>query len=130
MSKNANRRNPPIRHLHPTVYWAILGLTLWYVVAVWFGFSGGSYVDYLLAVVTGFIFIAVALPLIAWIVWRRNRDRPTRHRETFADWASAEVDIGPGGKVKGTIAAVEILLPIAAITLGMIGFAIITFLGT
>jgi hypothetical protein len=131
MNNKANRQDQPVfRHLHPTIYWAIVGLTAWYVVAVWFGFSGGSYADYLLAVVTGFIFIAVALPVVAWAVWRQSRNRGTKHSETFSDWASAEVDVGPGGKVKGTTAAIEILLPIAAITFGMIGFAIIAFLAS
>jgi hypothetical protein len=137
MSKNAIRQNQPaVRHLHPTVYWAIIGLTLWYVVAVWFGFSGSNYADYVLMVVTLFILISVALPIVAWVIWRQNRDRGdtktkggSKHSETFSDWASAEIDVGPGGKVKGTTAAIEVLLPIAAVTFGMIAFAIITFLG-
>lgn len=131
MSNKANHQDQPaLRHLHPTVYWTIIGLTVWYVIAIWIGFAGSFYTDYLLAVVTGFIFISIAVPVVAWTVWRRNRGHATKHRETFSDWASSEIDIGLCGNVKGTTAAIEILLPIAAITFGMIGFAIITFLAS
>src|SRR6266513_1770872 len=47
--------------LHPAVYMALVGLTLWLGLAIWgFGYDGQT--DYLLAIVNGFLFIAVAIP--------------------------------------------------------------------
>jgi hypothetical protein len=127
MNRTADGRNRPVsKHLHPMVYEAIVGLALWYVLSVWLGFAGGSYTDYLLTVATSFVFGALALPLISWRVWRHNR-RPGAVREnteSFSDWVLGDVDIGDG-RVSGTTAIVEILLPIAAVALGMTAFAIL-----
>jgi hypothetical protein len=127
MNRTADGRNRPVsKHLHPLVYEGVIGLALWYVLSVWLGFAGGSYTDYLLTVVTFFVFGALALALITWRVWRHSR-RPGDVREdtkTFNDWALGEVDIGEG-RVSGTTALVEILLPIAAVAFGMTAFAIL-----
>jgi hypothetical protein len=127
MDRTADGRNRAIsKHLHPFAYEAIIGLALWYVLSVWLGFAGGSYTDYLLTVVSFFVFGALALPLITWRVWRHSR-RPAAVREnaeSFNDWALGEVDIGDS-RVSGTTALVEILLPIAAVAFGMTAFAIL-----
>src|SRR5437867_13118761 len=49
------------RNLHSMVYIALVGLVLWLVLATW-GFGYDSQTDYLLAIVTGFLIIAVAIP--------------------------------------------------------------------
>src|SRR5262247_1282016 len=50
-----------VRVLHPAVYMALVCLTAWRGVAIWgFGYDGQT--DYLLAIVTGFLVIAVAIP--------------------------------------------------------------------
>jgi hypothetical protein len=127
MNRTVNGRNRPVsKHLHPLAYAAIIGLALWYVLSVWLGFAGDGGTDYLLTVATFFILGALALPLIAWRVWRQSR-RPGAVRgntEAFNDWALGEVDIGEG-RVSGTTALVEILLPIAAVAFGMTAFAIL-----
>jgi hypothetical protein len=127
MDRTADGRNRPVsKHLHPLVYEAIIGLALWYVLSVWLGFAGGGYTDYLLTVATFFVFGALALPLISWRVWHQSR-RPGGVRdntEPFNDWALSEVEIG-NGRIRGTTALVEILLPIAAVAFGMTAFAIL-----
>lgn len=64
--------------------------------------------------------------MIAWRVWRHNRgtDIGRKARENFRDWAHRDFDIGQG-HVSGSEAAIEILLPIAAVAFGMTAFAII-----
>jgi hypothetical protein len=50
-SQQASKRIVSV--LHPAVYVALVGLTLWLAVAIWgFGYDGQT--DYLLAIVTGF----------------------------------------------------------------------------
>jgi hypothetical protein len=118
--------------LHPWVYAAIAGLAACYVVAIWFGFAGSGYTDYLLAIASFFILGALALPFIAWRVWRGNHaaedksdDRQVfRDWEAFRNWALGEFDIGQG-HVSGLTAAVEILLPVAAVAVGMLAFAVL-----
>jgi hypothetical protein len=127
MSKATGRTDRPVSaRLHPLVQIAIAALALLYIVAVWFGFAGSGYTDYLLVVVTLFVCGALALPLAAWLVWRRNR-RPgaaNKNRKPFHDWARSEFDIGQG-HITGAAATVEILLPIAAVAFGMAAFAIV-----
>jgi hypothetical protein len=125
MSKDANRR-PASSRLHPWIYAAIFGLALFYILSAWFGFAGSGYTDYLLMIASFFVLGALALPFIAWRAWRHSRGlRAEREgRETFRQWARGEFDIGQG-HVSGATAAVEILLPIAAVAFGMMAFAIV-----
>jgi hypothetical protein len=126
MEQNGNGRDRPVSdELHPLVYMAIIGLVLWFVVSVW-GFGGDGYTDYLLAVVTGFMVIAVAIPLVLWRIGRKQQ-RPTQVKERskpLGEWAAGEFDTWQD-RVKGTNAAVEVLLPIAAIAFGMTAFGIV-----
>jgi len=118
------RHDAPVSdRLHPLVYAAIAGLALWLVVSVW-GFAGAGYTDYLLAVVSGFIFIAVAIPFMLWLNWRRGNEEARAHGGTFREWASGDFDTWQC-RVKGSNAALEILLPIAAVAFGMTAFALV-----
>jgi hypothetical protein len=73
--------------LHPAVYVALVGLTSWLVLAIWgFGYDGQT--DYLLAIVTGFLVIAVAIPsTLALMVHRQsNSDEPPPKRRSGNGW--------------------------------------------
>ncbi|UCI08466.1 hypothetical protein [Mesorhizobium sp. B1-1-8] len=110
------------RGLHAWVYFAMVGLAACYALSAWIGFGGG-YDAYLLAVVTGFIVMAVALPAIAGRVWRHHRSG-THAATTFADWVEGDFDTGEH-PMKARTAAIEILLPLAAVAFGMTAFAIL-----
>jgi hypothetical protein len=128
MSKKVVRHKRPVsKHLHPFVYLVIVGLALWLALSVW-GFAEDRYADYLLAVVSGFVFIAVAIPAILWWMVRKNQgaDAARAKDESFRDWASGEFDTWQD-RVKGMNAAIEILLPIAAVAFGMTAFAIVMY---
>jgi hypothetical protein len=102
--------------LHPAVYCAIVGLAVWLVVAVWVFFSGsGSYTSLALAVVTGFIVVAVGLPLI---LSRVGRGGTQRHPVPYRDWAHGEFEVWDA-HLGGRDAALQVLLPIAAAAVGM-----------
>jgi hypothetical protein len=128
MTKDASTK-PVSKRLHPMVNAAIIGLALWFVFSVWLGFAGSEYTDYLLTVASLFVFGSLALPLIAWSVWRHNR-KPGAGRESqedFRDWAVGDLDTQPG-RVSATTATIEILLPIAAVAFGMTAFAIVALM--
>jgi hypothetical protein len=121
--KSATRR--VTTWLHPGVHAAVIGLVLWFVVWVW-SFAGAGVTDYLLFIVSGFIFIAVSLPLILSRVGcthgdaAKGDDKPA----SFRDWARWDFDTWQG-PLTGTQAAMQILLPIAAAAFGMMALGIV-----
>src|SRR5262245_30608949 len=122
---NYDKRGPVTSDLHPVVYSALLGFVLLLVLAVW-GFARDSYADYLLASVSGFIFIFVAIPATLYLMARSQQDEQGGERGSFRDWRKGEFDTWQD-QVKGTNAVIEILLPIAAIAIGMTAFAIVLY---
>jgi hypothetical protein len=106
----------------------IIGFTAWFALAVW-GFAGGGITDYLLAIVSGFMLMAVGLPLIIAHVWRKHRPADDAAADadaplSFRDWAAADFGIWDG-RLRGAQAAILIALPIAAAAIGMTAFAIV-----
>jgi hypothetical protein len=116
---NANQDSKISDSLHPLVNMAIIGLVLMFVAAVWMFFDSGPYEAWLDVVVTGLFVIAIAVPALLWLTWRRNADgaRDDSHL-SFHDWAVGDFDTLTG-PVKGANATVEVLLPIAAVAVGM-----------
>jgi hypothetical protein len=121
---------PALDHVHPFVYAAVIGLALWFVASAVLGFGSDGYTDFLLVVVGGFIVIAVAIPCVLLLVWYRHRDVDASQegrggqRETFRDWAAGDLDTWQD-RPAASNAAVEILLPIAAVAFGMTAFGIV-----
>ncbi len=116
--------------LHPRVYTAMAALGAWLAAAVW-AFGSDSYTDYLLAIVSGFIFVVIALAYVLSRVGTRDpgartlrKTEAAQQEETFRDWALGEFDTWQD-RVKAANAAVEVLLPIAAIAFGMTAFGIV-----
>ena len=115
-----------VRDLHPAIYMALVGLTLWLGLAIWgFGYDGQT--DYLLAIVSGFLFIAIAIPsTLALMVHRQKNsdERKSSGEASFKEWMTGNFDTWQD-RVKGHNAAVEVLLPMAAIAIGMTAFVIV-----
>jgi hypothetical protein len=110
--------------LHPRVYEILIVLAAWFALAVW-NFAGGGITDYLLFVVSGFVFVAVMLPLILSRVGHNdpahgaNVDAKEHAQEpSLHEWAASDYDTWTG-KLSGAAAATQILLPIAAAAVGM-----------
>ena len=117
-------------NLHPAVYMALVGLTLWLGLAIWgFGYDGQT--DYLLAIVNGFLFIALAIPATLALMAYRQRNSDERKSSggdaSLREWMTGDFDTWQD-RVKGRNAAVEVLLPMAAIAIGMTAFAIVLYL--
>ncbi len=129
IDQNADAAAPVTKRLHPRVYVLLVALALWFALAVW-SFAGGGVTDYLLFIVSGFIFVAVALPLILSRVGHGN-DAPDNEtaadavaRRSLRDWAALDFDTW-AGRLSGTEAAVQILLPIGAAAIGMTAIGIV-----
>jgi hypothetical protein len=105
------------------IYAALIGFVAWMALAAW-GFAGPGYADFSLAIVTGLLIVAVVIPLILWRVWSANSDTPPDNRMSFGEWRSSQFETWQD-RVKGSNAAAEILLPIAAAAVGMTVFAIV-----
>lgn len=112
--------------LHPFVYLAIVGLTLWLVVSL-FEFTGDSYADYLLVVVAGFFAVAAAIPIVLWRMACHHDHANGQGCGSLREWQTGEFAIWQG-RLKGREAAVQILLPIAAVAFGMTAFGLVLIL--
>jgi hypothetical protein len=115
-------RHRVTRRLHPRVYALMIGLAFWLVLSAWL-FAGGGVVDYLLVIVSGFIAIAVALPLILSRVGHIDDAKDDDALQSFRDWSTADFDTWQG-RLSGAQAATQILLPIAAVAIGMTVFGV------
>ncbi len=110
---NANQDRPISDSLHPLVNIAIISLVLMFVAAVWVFFDSGPYEAWLDVVVTGLFVIAIAIPTLLWLTWRRNADSARDDSQlSFRDWAAGDFNTLTG-PVKGANATAEVLLPIA-----------------
>lgn len=113
------------RGIHPAIYVAIAGLALLFIAcAATFAAHNDSY--YVIAIACGFIAAAVGLPYQLWRVRRHGhdpRDMSLSHR-TLWGWLNADLDIWQA-RIKGRDAAVAILLPIVAVSIGLLCLAIV-----
>jgi hypothetical protein len=117
--RNANQDRRISDSLHPLVNLAIIGLVLMFVAAVWMFFDSDRYGAWLDVVVTGLFVIAIAIPALCWLTWCRNANGTSENgHPSFRDWAMGEFDTWTG-PVEGANATAEVLLPIAAVAVGM-----------
>ena len=125
MSRNAHRPTKRITdRLHPGLYVVLVALGLWFVLSAW-AFGGDGYTDYLLVVASGLVFIAMAIPLTLWRIRRHHSHGEEPPSGSLREWASTSEFRTWQDRVKTKNAAIEILLPIAAVAFGMSIFAII-----
>jgi len=108
------------------VFKVMLGLAGLFVLAAW-GFAGGGFTGIVLAVVSYVILVYAGLVLLLWLTGRRHprTDLGGEHRpDLFGRWTRREVEISTG-PVRGSLAAIETLLPIAAVAVGMVALAVV-----
>ena len=122
--------------LHLLVQKAAAGLLIWFVVAAWLLFGGAGYIDLALAMMSMLVFMAIAIPCSIWRadVAARRQDRSASTRgladvaeapsETFAAWLQGHFATWTGEE-KSSTAAVEVLLPLAAVAFGLTAIGIV-----
>jgi hypothetical protein len=120
--------NAPCDELHPIVYRSIVGLTIWLVLSIWLLFDRGTYVSLNLAIITVFFVIVVGIPVVLAFTWRRNSVVHERDQvaTSFREWTRSEFATLTGG-LSGREAAMQILLPIAAVAIGMTIFGLVFY---
>jgi hypothetical protein len=109
--------------LHPTVFRAMVGIAAWVVLAAWGLFADRGRFFLVLAVVTWLVTVAVVLSTILARIGRRDRRR-VQANSRFRDWADGDFGLWEG-RIKGSVAATEIFIPLMAVAIGMTLFAIV-----
>ena len=118
---NGDAQRPSTSRLHRHVYLLGGALVSWFILAMWSFAAGGGLVDYLLFVVSAFLFVTVALSLILSRVGRGGTRAPESSLREWARWGYETWT----GRLSGMAAAAQILLPIAAAPIGMTAIGII-----
>jgi hypothetical protein len=125
-SVSAGELRPVTSMLHRRVYATVVGLAIWMVLSVWL-FAGAGVTDYLLFVVSGFIFVAVTLVSILSRVGGKAAKNRT-DLPPLREWARWDFEIGQGqdrSRLSSVQAVMQILLPIAAVAFGMTIFGMV-----
>ena len=122
--------------VHPLFYRIMIGLTALWIVVAWGFFVGRGYASLVVAVVTFIGIIAIVLPAELLRIRRNHRNVRNAHEEnlqptfgSFRRWLARDFNTQEG-RLKGRDAAVEILLPIAAASIGGLLFVIAFHLAT
>lgn len=112
--------------LHPAIYKILIALTLWLLAAIW-GFAAHGYSGITLVVVTLFLLVSISLVAVLWRISRRGRDRgldTPAVRRTIGTWLRGDLDTWQG-RLKGSEAATQVILPIAAAAVAMTALVIV-----
>lgn len=126
MSRELVAHNKPVfDHLHPKLYAGAIGLVAWFALAAWILFDRQDDIGLPLAMVSVLLFMAVLIPLALALVWRRHQARD-RHpgQLSLRDWSAGDFAVW-GSRVRGTDAAIDLLLPLAAVAFGLTAIGIV-----
>lgn len=110
--------------LHPLIYRIMIGLGIVLIAGIC-GFAGGHQAFNGLVIVAAslFVVVAVGIPLLLSRIWWRHHTSGNPP-ERFGEWLHDEFETWQG-RLNGTDASVGILLPITAVSVGMVIFAIV-----
>ena len=126
MSRELVTHNKPVfDQLHPRVYAGAVGLVAWFALAAWILFDRQDDIGLPLMMASVLLLVAVLIPLaLAW-VWRTH-GVDDRHPDavTFREWRTGDFAVW-GSRLHGTEAAIDMLLPLAAVAFGLTGIGIV-----
>jgi len=116
--------------LHPLIHLGVAGLLIWFVVAAWLLFGGSGYIDLALTMISVLVFMAIAIPLA--LLRASIRARPPddasngfgKSSESLSTWLHGYFATWTDQE-KGSTAAIEILLPVAAVAFGITALGIV-----
>jgi len=107
---------------------AVAGLLIWFVIAAWLLFGGSDYIDLALTMVSVLVFMAIAVPFALWRANATARRSDTasaeRNSESLGAWLEGQF-VTSTDEEKGSTAAIEILLPLAAVAFGITALGIV-----
>ncbi len=119
---------PAFEQIHPRIYAIAVGLVAWFALAAWMLFDHGfgqqsSEVSLSLTMMSVLFLVAVLLP---WTLSRvhRMRDEGQPADGALRDWGLRDFSVW-GAKIKGSHAAIDVLLPLAAVAFGLTAIGIV-----
>ncbi len=126
MSRDLVAHNKPVfDHLHRKLYAGAVGLVVWFALSAWILFDRQADISLPLAMISVLFLVAVSIPLLLAFVWRRYRVSESRPEAiSFRDWRAGNFAVW-GGRVSGTNAAIDMLLPLAAVAFGLTAIGIV-----
>lgn len=136
MTQHHSHHHRRLEHdLHPSVYKVAAGFIAWYAFAAWLLFASAGYQKLDLIMVSGVMLLAIGIPLIVFFT-RRHFLRTHMHIEEAAPhplrtWLAGDFDTWQA-RLSAREAAVQILLPLAAVSVGItvLGIAMIADIAT
>jgi hypothetical protein len=126
MREPVTNNKPVFDQLHPTIYKAAIGLIVWFAVSAWVFFDRRGDIGLLLAFVTLLLLVAILLPVMLSLAWRRHRlqhDQDERQLR-LRDWLAGDFAVW-GSKLRAAHAAIDMLLPLAAVAFGLTAIGIV-----
>ena len=126
MSRDLVAHNKPVfDQLHPRIYGVAVGLIAWFALMAWVLFDRGGTTSLSLMFVTVLFVVAIILPWTLSLVWKKYQS-PYERRETasFRDWRAGDFTVW-GAKLRGSHAAIDVLLPLIAVSLGLTAIGIV-----
>lgn len=127
MSRDLVAHNKPVfDQLHPRIYAVAVGLIAWFALMAWVLFDRSSYVSLSLTFVTVLFVVAVLVPFALSLVWRKYQKpyEPHQQETSFHDWRHGDFVVW-GAKLRGTHAAIDVLLPLIAVSFGLTAIGIV-----
>ena len=117
---------------HSVVRMAVVGLLIWFVAAAWLLFGESGYINLAFAVISVLVFMVIAIPAALWRAKLRSSKAGSdvsngsraAGEQPLGLWLQGEFTTG-SGREKSSAAALEILLPIAAVAFGITALGIV-----
>jgi len=127
MSRELVAHNRPVfDRLHPKIYGAAVGLIAWFALMAWVLFDHGGQTSLALTFVTVLFVVAVVLMWTLSLVWKQSRTPYEQHQQepSLHDWQHGEFAVW-GAKLRGSHAAIDVLLPLMAVSFGLTAIGIV-----
>lgn len=127
MSRELVAHNRPVfDQLHPRIYGGAVALIAWFAVMAWSLFDRSSDVSLSLAFVSLLFVVAVLLPWTLFLVWKKHGRPDEGHPQQIPwhEWRAGDFAVW-GAQLRGTHAAIDVLLPLIAVSLGLTGIGVI-----
>jgi hypothetical protein len=127
MSRELVAHNRPVfDQLHPKIYGAAVGLIAWFALMAWILFDRGGQTSLALMFMTVLFVVAIVLTWTLSEVWRRFQMPYEWHPQqtSLRDWQHGDFEVW-GAKLRGTHAAIDVLLPLMAVSFGLTAIGIV-----
>ncbi len=135
MSLHLQSSRAASNELHPLVHVAVAALLIWFVIAAWLLFGGSGYIGLALTMISVLVFMVIVIPLALWRAGAKaagsnarsvasNESRAAGETEPLGSWLRGEFSTSTD-RERSSEAAVEILLPVAAVAFGITALGIV-----